>query len=91
DKTSKKNFTVDRKMFAKEIRNCTVGVIGIGKIGITSASLFKGLGAKVLAYDAFKKEGVEHICTQVELDELITKSDIITLHCPFIKEHGKVV
>ncbi|MBF0713323.1 lactate dehydrogenase [Gemella sp. GH3] len=91
NKTSKKDFTVDAQMFSKEIRNCTVGVVGIGRIGLTSATLFKGLGANVLAYDAFKKEGVDHICTQVELDELIAKSDIITLHCPFIKENGKVV
>ncbi|MDO4814024.1 MAG: 2-hydroxyacid dehydrogenase [Gemella sp.] len=91
NKTSRKDFTVDSQMFAKEIRNCTVGVVGIGRIGLTSASLFKGLGANVLAYDAFKKDGVDHICTQVELDELIAKSDIITLHCPYIKENGKVV
>lgn len=91
NKTSKKDFTVDAQMFSKEIRNCTVGVIGIGRIGLTSASLFKGLGANVLAYDAFKKEGVDHICTQVELDELIANSDIITLHAPYIKENGKVV
>lgn len=91
NKTSKKDFTVDAEMFAKEIRNCTVGVVGIGKIGLTTATLFKGLGANVLAYDAFPKEGVEHICTQVSLDELIANSDIISLHAPFIKENGKIV
>lgn len=74
-----------------EIRNSTVGVIGIGRIGITAAQLFKGLGANVIAYDAFKKEDVDHICTQVSLDELIEQSDIITIHAPFIKENGKVI
>lgn len=90
-KTARKNFIVDEQMFSKEIRNCTVGVVGIGRIGFTCARLFKGLGANVLAYDVFHKEGVEDICTQVSLDELISKSDIITLHCPYIKEVGKIL
>lgn len=86
-----RNYTVDANMFSKEIRNCTVGVVGLGRIGFTAAKLFKGLGATVLGQDLFKKEGVEDIITQVELDELLAKSDIITLHCPYIKENGKVV
>ena len=78
-------------MFAKEIRNCTVGVVGIGRIGLTTATLFKGLGANVLAYDAFPKEGVDHICTQVPLDELLAKSDVISIHAPYIPANGKVI
>ena len=78
-------------MFSKEIRNCTVGVVGIGRIGLTTATLFKGLGANVLAYDAFPKEGVDHICTQVELDELLAKSDVISIHAPYIPANGKVI
>lgn len=90
-KTSKQDFRVDAQMFAKEIRNCTVGVVGIGRIGLTTASLFKGLGAKVLAYDAFPKEGVEDICTQVSLDELLVNSDVISIHAPYIPANGKVI
>ena len=78
-------------MFAREIRNCTVGVVGLGKIGFTAAKLFKGLGANVVGYDMFPKTGVEDIVTQVSMEELIAKSDIITLHAPFIKENGKIV
>ena len=85
-KTSQQDFTVDTQMFAKEIRNCTVGVVGIGRIGLTTATLFKGLGANVLAYDAFPKEGVDHICTQVSLDELLAKSDVISIHAPYIPD-----
>lgn len=90
-KTSKKDFRVDEKMFSKEIRNSVVGIVGIGKIGLTTAKLFKALGAKVLAYDAFKKDGVEEICKQVSLDELLKESDIVSLHCPYIEENGKIV
>lgn len=89
--TSKKDFRVVSGMFSKEIRNCTVGVIGLGKIGFTAAKLFKGLGANVLGYDIFPKENVEDVLTQVSLDELVKNSDIISLHVPFIKEQGKLV
>lgn len=90
-KTANKDFRIDSNMFAKEIRNSIIGVIGIGRIGLTTAKLFKGLGATVLAYDAFKKDGVEDICQQVELDQLLKEADIVTLHCPYIKENGKIV
>lgn len=86
-----KDFRVLSSMFSREIRNTTVGIIGLGKIGFTAATLFKGLGAKVLGYDIFKKEGVENTLTQVDLDTLIKESDIISLHVPFIKEQGKLV
>lgn len=78
-------------MFSREIRNCTVGIIGLGEIGFTCAKLFKGLGANVLGYDIYKKENVEDIITQVDLDYLVKNSDIISLHIPFIKEQEVLV
>ena len=47
-KFNKRDFTVDKNMFSREVRNCTVGVIGLGRIGFTAAKLFKGLGANVM-------------------------------------------
>lgn len=91
NKTKDRNFIVDKQMFSKEVRNCTVGVIGLGRIGMIAAKLFKGLGANVIGYDLFPKTGVEDIVTQVSMDELLEKSDIITLHAPYIKENGKVI
>lgn len=88
---SKKNFKCLPEMFSREIRNCTVGVIGLGKIGFTAAKLFKGLGANVLGYDVIKKENVQDILTQVDLDTLVKNSDIISLHIPYIKENGQLV
>lgn len=91
NKTKDKNFIVDKQMFSREVRNCTVGVVGLGRIGMTAAKLFKGLGAKVVGYDLFPKTGVDDIVTQVSMDELLAQSDIITLHAPYIKENGKVI
>ena len=41
----------------------------------------------VIGYDLFPKEGVDDIVTQVSMDEVLEKSDIITLHAPYIKEN----
>ena len=91
NKTKERNFIVDKQMFSKEVRNCTVGVVGLGRIGMTAAKLFKGLGANVIGYDLFPKTGVEDIVTQVSMEELLEKSDIITLHAPYNKENGKII
>lgn len=47
-RTSAKNFVVTDRMFSREVRECTVGILGCGKIGRTTGQLFKGLGAKVI-------------------------------------------
>lgn len=85
NRSREKNFVVDEHMFSREIRNLTVGVVGTGKIGLTAARLFKGLGAKILAYDVYPNENAKDILEYVSMDDLIKNSDIITLHCPYIK------
>ena len=58
----------------------TVGVVGTGKIGRIFIDICKGFGMNVIAYDLFpaKDSGIEY----VPLDELLERSDIISLHCP---------
>ncbi len=62
----------------------TLGVVGTGKIGRKVVKIAHGLGMNIIAYDVFK---VQELCdefglTYVELPELLTQSDIITLHAP---------
>lgn len=85
NRTHQKNFIVDGTMFSKEVRHCTVGIIGAGKIGLTTATLFKGLGAKVIAYDVFQSDAAKEIVTFKSLDEVLDQSDIISIHMPYIK------
>ena len=73
-------------MFSKEVRNCTVAVLGAGKIGLTTAKLFKGLGARVIAYDVFQSEAAKEIVEFMELDEVLAQADIISVHMPYIKD-----
>lgn len=84
-RTSEGNYVVDSEMFAKEVRKSTVGVLGLGRIGFTAATLFKGLGANVIGYDVVEKDYLGDVCTQVDLDTLLKESDIISVHVPYFK------
>ena len=85
ERTRNKNFLVDEYMFSPEIRNLTVGIIGTGKIGYTTAKLFKGLGARVIAYDLYPSDEAKEVVEYVTMEELNRDADISTLHCPYIK------
>ncbi|MCK5894833.1 MAG: 2-hydroxyacid dehydrogenase [Endozoicomonadaceae bacterium] len=62
----------------------TVGVVGLGRVGIATAKLLKGFNMNVLAYDPFSDElAVKAVGIKtVPLQELYHNADIITLHCP---------
>ena len=79
------NFKIDEQGFAKEIKNCTVGIIGVGKIGIESAKMFKSLGAHVIGYDPYINDSYKTIIDYKELDEVLRLSDIVSVHIPYIK------
>ncbi|TRD23206.1 phosphoglycerate dehydrogenase [Palleronia caenipelagi] len=67
-----------------ELTGKTLGVIGAGNIGSIVISRALGLRMKVIAYDPFLSEerATEIGCRKVELDELLAKSDFITMHVP---------
>lgn len=66
----------------------TVGVIGTGRIGRVFIDICRGFGMNVLAYDKFPVSGLDNGNTirYTDLDELFSKSDIISLHCPLTEE-----
>ncbi|MBC9251759.1 hydroxyacid dehydrogenase [Pseudomonas alcaligenes] len=66
-----------------DLHGKTVGVIGAGKIGLCFARIMAGFGCQVLVQDPYPVSGLGELgARQVELDELIGSSDIISLHCP---------
>ncbi|XHG07513.1 hypothetical protein AWENTII_010655 [Aspergillus wentii] len=60
----------------------TVGIIGVGRIGLALARIFHGFGCEVVAYDPFRDGEFEKYGSFVELDALLQKSHIVSLHCP---------
>lgn len=69
-----------------EIKGKTVGIIGLGKIGSRSAELFHAFGADILSYNRKHHDDAADYVTQVSLDELLGRSDIVVLHCPLTDE-----
>ena len=62
----------------------TAGIIGTGKIGIAFAKICAGFGMKILGFDQYQNPNAKGLIEYVELDELLEKSDLISLHCPLI-------
>lgn len=66
-----------------ELAGKTMGIIGLGRIGYTTAKIAQAFGLKVLAYDNYPKRDLEEENLQyASLDELFAGSDVISLHCP---------
>ena len=71
----------------EELDGKTVGIIGLGHTGSAFARKLKGFDVKVLAYDKYKTNYGTDWIQEVELNELLEKSDVISLHIPFSKEN----
>jgi phosphoglycerate dehydrogenase-like enzyme len=72
---------VGHELFGK-----TLGVIGCGHIGLQVARLGNAFGCHVLGFDPHVFKVSDVTIEQVELDELLSRSDIVTLHLPLIPE-----
>ncbi|MCU1509008.1 MAG: lactate dehydrogenase [Glaciihabitans sp.] len=62
----------------RELRDLTVGVVGTGRIGAAVIDRLRGFGCRVIACDDRETVAVDY----VSLDELLERSDIVTLHVP---------
>ncbi len=81
------NFLLDG-LVGFDMNNKTVGMIGGGEIGSVSARILHGFGCKLLIYDIEKnKELIEkYDAKYVDIDELCSNSDIITIHAPLTED-----
>jgi len=75
-----------------ELAGKTMGVIGYGRIGQSTGRLAQALGMNVLAYDVHRNQSLESTtCRYSDLDELYSKADVISLHCPlFLETEGMI-
>ena len=63
----------------------TAGIVGTGKIGLAMARICRGFGMRVIAYDCYPNPDADFI-KYVSLEELLSNSDLISLHCPLTEE-----
>ncbi|CAG8107246.1 unnamed protein product [Penicillium salamii] len=75
------NFNIEG-LLGNTLHGKTVGIVGVGRIGLAAARIFNGFGCRLLAYDPFAGEEFRQYGTLVELDELLRESHIVSLHCP---------
>jgi D-lactate dehydrogenase len=83
-RTIRNDFTL-KGLQGFDLRDKTLGVIGAGSIGVHVIKIAKGFGMNVIAFDAKHNHLLAEILDfkYVTLEELLNKSDIITLHCPY--------
>ncbi len=79
------DFSLEGKL-GRELRTCTVGIIGTGRIGKTVIRDLSGFGCRILCYDVNPQPEDVSQASYVSLDTLISESDIISLHAPGIAE-----
>ena len=70
-----------------ELAGKTFGIIGYGRIGQAVAKIASALGMHILAYTRTPKKGDEY----VDLDTLLAKSDVISLHCPLTADNTQLI
>ncbi len=76
-----------------DLHGKTVGVIGTGKIGRVFINICRGFGMKVLAFDKYPANDLADgdNVRYVSLEELFSKSDIISLHCPLTEDTYHII
>lgn len=81
--TATRNGGVGGPLRGREIGGRTVGIVGTGAIGTMTARLFQAFGAKVIAYSRTVRPEVEAMgVAYVSLEELMARSDIVSIHVP---------
>ncbi len=71
-----------------ELEGKTLGLIGYGRIGRATAQIAQSFGMRVVSYDPYITSPDKEIAVEfVELDTLLSVSDVVSLHCPLTQEN----
>lgn len=75
-----------------ELDGKTMGIIGFGRIGQNVGRIANAMGMKVLAFDAYQNPDLENdMCRYADLDQLLSESDVISLHAPLFPETEGII
>lgn len=75
------NFMLDG-LLGVTLHGKTVGLVGLGHIGLATARILHGMGCRVLGCDPAPTPGFDGLGERVPLQALLERSDIVSLHCP---------
>jgi D-lactate dehydrogenase len=80
------------KLTGFNIYGKTIGVVGTGQIGKAFCRIMVGMGTNVLAYDKYPSKDMEELGVKyVTLEDVLSASDIISLHCPLTPETHHII
>lgn len=74
-----------------EIHNKTVGIVGVGRLGMLTANLYKAFGARVIGFDHrpdYPREVAEQI---LSLNELASQADIVSIHLSYTPQTHQII
>lgn len=75
-------------LVGREIRSLTVGIVGTGRIGLTTARLFAGMGARVIGYSRSRAQQSDYVHAWAgSLQELMAEADVVSLHLPLTEDN----
>lgn len=90
ERAAVQDYTLKGKL-GREIQDCTVGIIGTGRIGKTLIRHLSGFGCKMLAYDIYESDEVKEYAQYTDLDTIYRDCDIITLHAPATEDNYHMI
>jgi D-lactate dehydrogenase len=91
NRVREQNFSLDG-LLGFDLHGKRVGVIGTGRIGQIFARIMQGFGCDVCAYDRYPNDDLASSGVRyVELSELYSQSDIISLHCPLNRDTYHII
>lgn len=74
-----------------ELAGKTMGIIGFGRIGRAVGAIAKAFGMRVLAYNRSRCPEGEAIAEYVDLEAILSQSDILSLHCPLTPQTNGII
>lgn len=82
------HYAREKAVPTRRMKGTTVGIIGLGRIGGTFARRISGWDVNILVYDPYisQERAASFGATLVSLDELLARSDFISIHCPLTEE-----
>jgi D-lactate dehydrogenase len=84
DRVCRGDFTLDG-LQGFDLNGKTVGLLGTGRIGTITGQILQGFGCRVLAHDPYPPQEARDAGFEfVSLDDLLTRADIVSLHCPLL-------
>jgi D-lactate dehydrogenase len=85
------NFALDG-LLGYDLHDRCVGIIGSGRIGTVFATIMKGFGVRLMAYDPYPNDAMRELGAKyVELPELFAESEVIALHAPLTPQTRHIV